>query len=306
MKNIGSLLRALSVFGLFFSAFAWAQFPLTVTDAGGTTITLSAAPQKISSKTLFSDEVLLDLIEPQRFTSVTNLVDDKQFSPIVGKVPKSVPRLDLNVERILINQPDIVFAASWTDAGRVEQLRSSGIKVFLLPIPTTLDGIKDTIKLVGKIVGEDNNAKSIVIDMEHRLQEGLILTRHKFKLLDYNNWGTSSTKNSTWQLIVKQAGFVNLVEDLDADKYGQTPMSKELLISLNPDVMFIPGWLDNEQQGDSKLLQQVMTDPALRQVKAVKQGCVYPIPEALRSTYSQYIVDTILYVNQSVLGAPAP
>ncbi|GAD79220.1 ABC transporter substrate-binding protein [Vibrio ezurae] len=303
---MGSFMRGFAVLVYLYSAVVWAQFPITVTDASGQSMTFDKAPEKISSKTLFSDEVLLDMIPAKRFSSVTNLVDDEHFSVIAGKVPASVPRLDLNVEQILVNRPDLVFAATWSDRGRIQQLRSAGIKVFVLPVPSTLIEIEELIKKMGKIVGEDNNAKAIVVDMERRLEEGLVYTSHKYRVLDYNNWGTSSTRDSTWQLIVEQSGFDNVVADLDADKYGQTPMSKELIVALDPEVLFIPAFAANDESGSTDLLHQVLTDPALRNVKAVKEGNVYPIPQYLRSTYSQYIVDTILFVNRAVLGTPAP
>ncbi|GEA50171.1 ABC transporter substrate-binding protein [Vibrio inusitatus NBRC 102082] len=279
---------------------------MTVTDASGTKVNLASAPTKISSKSLFSDEVLLDLIKPEQFSSVTNLVDDEHFSAVAGKMPITIPRLDLNVERILVNQPDLVFAASWSDAGRVEQLRSAGIKVFLLPTPSTYEEIKALIKLVGKMVSEQNKAEAMVMEMDRRLEEELIFTSHRYKVLDYNSWGTSSTRQSTWQLIVDKAGFKNVVSDLQADKFGQTPMSKEMMVALNPEVLFVPGWIYGDEQGADNFMNQVMTDPALRSIDAIKRGYVYPIPENLRGTYSQHIVETILFVNKAVLGAPAP
>lgn len=299
-------MRVFLLLACFCAPAVWASFPMTVTDASGTAVHLPSAPQKISSKSLFSDEVLLDLIEPERFSSVTNLVDDKHFSVVAGKMPPSIARLDLNVERILVNQPDIVFAASWSDASRVKQLRAAGIKVFLLPTPTSYEEIKQLIKLVGKMVDEQNKAEAMVTEMDRRLEEELIFTSHQYTVLDYNSWGTSSTRQSTWQLILDKAGFKNLVADLQADKFGQTPMSKELLVSLNPEVLFVPGWIYGDDKGAEDFMNQIMTDPALRGIDAIKHGDVYPIPENLRGTYSQHIVDTILFVNKAVLGAPAP
>ncbi|CAM2947743.1 ABC transporter substrate-binding protein [Vibrio rarus] len=299
-------MRAFVLLAYLYSAIAFAHFPVTVTDASNTQITLESAPQKISSKSLFSDEVLLDLIAPERFSSVTKFVDDPHYSTVVGKMPAAVPRLDLNVERILANRPDLVLAGSWSDSGRIQQLRSAGINVFLIGVPHSYDDIKKLIKLVGKMVGEEDKAEAVVNNMDIRLEQGLVFTSHKYKVLDYNRWGTSSTRHSTWQLIVKKAGFINAVADLDADKYGQTPMSKELLVVVNPEVLFVPGWTYGDKSKTESFLNQVMSDPALRSLQAIQKGSVYPIPENLRGTFSQHIVDTILFVNRAVLGAPAP
>ncbi|WP_261815303.1 ABC transporter substrate-binding protein [Vibrio gallicus] len=300
MKRFGLLLVGL------FSSVAWAHYPLTVTDGNGTAVTIAKKPQRISSKTLFSDEVLNELVAYQRLTSVTNLVDNPNFSNVAHHYPNDIPRMDMNVERILVNKPDVVFAANWSDPSKVAQLRAAGITVFILPTPNTLDQIEDLIELVGDIVGEEDKAETIVIGMQENLQRFLIPARKPIRVIDYNNWGSSSTKHSTWQLIIDEAGFKNATESFEGDKYGQTPLSKEMLIALNPDVMFLPSWVYGNDEAADKFLENVLDDPSLKGITAIEKGDVFQMPESLRGTYSQYIVDSIIYVNHAVLGEAAP
>lgn len=300
MKRLGLLIVGL------FSPLVWAHYPLTVQDASGTSITIRAKPERISSKTLFSDEVLRELVDVQRLTSVTSLADNANFSNVVDQYPASIPRMDLNVEVILANKPDILFAANWSEPTKIAQLRAAGIKVFILPTPYTLDEIEDLIELVGDIVGEEDKAETVVMDMQRKLQQSLVPSRHEYTVIDYNSWGSSSTKHSTWQLILDEAGFKNATASFQADKYGQTPLSKEMLLSLNPDVMFLPSWVYGEVDAAEKFRDQVIDDPALQSMKAIQQGNVFQMPESLRGTYSQHIVDSIIYVNHAVLGEAAP
>ena len=43
-------------------------YPLTVSDGMGNTVVLKKQPTRISSKTLFTDEILLSLVGPQKLT----------------------------------------------------------------------------------------------------------------------------------------------------------------------------------------------------------------------------------------------
>ncbi len=300
MKRLGLL-----VVGLF-SPLVWAHYPLTVQDASGTSVVIKAKPARISSKTLFSDEVLKELVDDQRLTSVTALADNENFSNVVDQYPTSIPRMDMNVEAILANKPDILFAANWSEPNKVAQLRAAGVNVYILPTPYTLDEIEDLIELVGDIVGEEDKAEMVVMEMQRKLQQSLVPNSNEYSVIDYNSWGSSSTKHSTWQLILDEAGFKNATESFQADKYGQTPLSKEMLIALDPDVMFLPSWVYGEVDAAEKFRDQVIDDPALQNLKAIQQGNVFQMPEALRGTYSQHIVDSILYVNHAVLGEAAP
>ncbi|GAM64708.1 periplasmic hemin-binding protein [Vibrio ishigakensis] len=135
---------------------------------------------------------------------------------------------------------------------------------------------------MGDIVGEEDKAEMVVMEMQRKLQQSLVPNSNEYTVIDYNSWGSSSTKHSTWQLILDEAGFKNATESFQADKYGQTPLSKEMLIALDPDVMFLPSWVYGEVDAAEKFRDQVIDDPALQNLKAIQQGNVFQMPEALR------------------------
>ncbi len=290
----------ITTLGLFANHTLAQGYPKTVTDDLGTTITLQQKPLKISSKMLFTDEVLLELVDEEQISSLTNLATNPTFSNVADKVPTELVLLDMNVERIIANQPDLVFAANWTDQGKVKQLRDAGIQVFLVQTPFTLDGIQRKIRQVGEIVGESSNADAIIAQMNRKLDQQIVTPQAPMSAIDYNSWGASSTKNSTWHTILSQANIVNAVADFEADQFGQAPMSKELVVQLNPQVMFVPGWIYGDDNAAASFRQQVLSDPALRSVSALRNNRVIAMPERLRGTYSQYIVDAIIFANHAV------
>lgn len=274
-------------------------YPLHVVDGLGNTVILEKAPTKISSKTLFTDAVLLELVDKEQLSSLTDLANNPNYSAIKDILPKSIPLLALNVEMIIANRPDIVFAANWSDASKLAIIESAGIPVYRIQTPNTLKEVETEILRVGDIVNRRLAAERVIEDMQQRLQQEVILPKKRLTALDYNPWGTSSGQDSTWDEVLKQANLNNAIEGLVSDKYGQVPVSKEMVIALNPDILFIPAWVYGDEKGADKFKQDVLSDPSLQSVNAIKEGRVYQMPHVLRSVYSQYIIDAILFVNHS-------
>ncbi|RYU67756.1 ABC transporter substrate-binding protein [Aliivibrio finisterrensis] len=282
-----------------FSSMAETIYPLSVVDGLGNSVVIEQEPKKISSKTLFTDAVLLELVDDSSLSSLTDLANNPNYSAVKDILPKSVPLLALNVEMIIANRPDIVFAANWSDASKLAIIESAGISVYRIQTPKTVAEIEAEILRVGEIVNKSEAAKEVVAKMKARLTQNLIKPKQRLIALDYNPWGTSSGQDSTWDEVLEQAGLDNAIEGLVSDKYGQVPVSKEMVIVLNPDVLFIPAWVYGDESGAETFKQEVLSDPSLQSVTAIKEGRVYQMPHVLRSVYSQYIVDAVLFVNHS-------
>lgn len=284
--------------------YAETQYPLTVTDGLGFAVTLNKAPQKISSKTLFSDAVLLNMIDNKRLSSITHIASDPHYSAIANQLPQGIEQLDLNVEAILNNYPDIVFAANWSDAGKIEQLKKAGISVYLINTPKTIAAIQAEIQKLGLLVNAQTEAIALTEQMDARLAaksaQKEAIAAAGLVALDYNSWGTASGVDTTWHEVLSQSGLVNGSAEFEQGDYGQVPMSKELIVAINPDVLFLPGWIYGDNDAAENFLTNTLNDPALQGVKAIKTGRVYQVPEGLRGTFSQYMVDTIHFVIDSV------
>ncbi|QUM78648.1 ABC transporter substrate-binding protein [Moritella sp. 24] len=283
-----------------FSSLANTSYPLTVVDGLGKSIVIEKQPQRISSKTLFTDAVLLDLVDDASLSSLTDLAINPNYSLIIDRLPDGVPLLGLNIEMIIANRPDILFAANWSDPAKLSILESAGITVFRLQAPKNINEIEAEIARVGQIVNKNAQAQQIITTMRSRLKADIISTEHKLTGMDYNPWGTSSGQDSSWNGLLEQANVVNIIKDYATDKYGQVPISKEMIIALNPEVLFIPAWVYGDDNTASKFKQDVLSDPSLQSVSAIKHNRVYQVPHALRGVYSQYYVDAIRFINHSV------
>ena len=281
------------------------SYPMTLTDGLGETVIIEQEPQRIASLTLFTDEVLFDLVDTNRLIAITSFAADEAYSNVTDRAAEVEMQLDLNVETLVELKPDIVFTANWSDPGKIEQARRAGLTVYIINSPVTIKGIQDEILNLGHILNATDQAQAIVDNMNETLAfvtqslEGITADERR-SAMDYNNWGSSSATGSSWNAILEAAGVENAVAVFDADDYGQVPISKELLVELDPDVIFLPGWIWGDPEGAKSFERAVRDDPALQTLTAIQEDKIYLVPENLKSTYSQYVSKTVLMVARLV------
>lgn len=285
-----------------------AGWPLTVTDDGGAEVTLAAKPARIASLTMFTDEVLLELVEPSRLVAVTAFAADPAISNVTAKAAGVPNKLAMNVEVLVSLKPDLLFVANWTEADKVKQLRDAGIPVYLTGTGVTVADIKAKIARVGLLVGESEKASKLLDVMDERLaavERRLAKLRddERLSVVDYTVWGAAQGKGSSWDEIVRRAGLVNAVADIAADEWGQVPLAKEKLLELDPDILILPGWTYDDPKGAEAFFAKTTGDPVLKALTAVKEGRTYMMPERLKTATSQYLVDAVEWLARTAYPA---
>lgn len=273
------------------------NYPLRIQDDSGFTLVLPSRPVKILSFTVFSDEVLFDLLPAERFAGVSALAVDPQVSNVAAKASQVRRRVEFTVEGVLAVQPDLVVVAHWSDQAKVQQIRGLGIPVYLVVTPLDVEGIRTQIRKLARLTDAERPGEQLVFQMEEKIQQLARWIRQRQgdkpvpRVLDYNTWGASSGAGTTWNTLVELAGLKNAVAGLKADAWGQVPVSKEVVVRENPDVLILPSWTYDEKVDARTFLDQVNLDPALKNTKALKAGRVYIFPEKFKSTVSHYLVD---------------
>ncbi|AHC16206.1 ABC transporter substrate-binding protein [Salinispira pacifica] len=277
------------------------SYPLTVKDGLNNEVTIQSEPESVASLTLFSDEVLMDLISTRRLAAITSLASDPVYSNVADRAEEVPRQIDLNVELLIEMYPDMVFVANWSDQSKVEQLEQAGLTVYRIQTPVTMNGIREEILKLGRILNAPEEARRIVDEMNRTLEDVSLALENlepeeKLRTMDYNTWGSASGGDTTWNIILDHAGLINIAASYGSDDYGQVPVSKELLIAEQPDLLFLPGWVWGEPEAAEGFKDEVQSDPSLQDVPAVENRRLYMVPEHLKSTYSQYIADSVRFV----------
>jgi iron complex transport system substrate-binding protein len=277
------------------------SFPLAVTDDAGNAIVLPAKPKRIVSLTLFTDEMLLPLIESRRLVAITPFAADAGVSNVAGLAAAVAVRMELNVEAVISLRPDIVFVANWTGPDKIRQLRDAGVPVYLIATGFTVAAIAGKIESVARIAGEPEGGARLIAGMRERIaavarKVSTIPEAKRLRALDYETFGAAMGRGSSWDEMLRIAGLVNAVGGHVADEWGQIPLSKEKLLEIDPDILFLPTWVYGDPAGAESFRRETLNDPALQGLKAVRERRVYQMPERLKQTTSQYIAEAVEFL----------
>ena len=222
-----------------------------------------AAPQKIVSLNLCTDQLLMLLADPNQIVSLSKIVDDQNVS-FLAKRSAEFKKNRGDAEEIFVNNPDLVVAGVYTEKATVQILQSLGVRVEIFPIEQNFDDIVKNIRKMGLLIGHSDRAKRMIDDFNFRLEElrSGISERPRAAIYSANGY-TTGTDTLSGQ-ILKTAGFRNITEEVGMSFGGTLPL--ETLVMLKPDLV-ITG---KAYPGHSRS-EEILKHPALRPLKAITQ-----------------------------------
>lgn len=146
---------------------AAAAYPLTLTDDAGRQLTLAAPPQRIVSLAPSNTEIVCALGACASLVGVTDFDD---FPAEVTEIDKVVVSAQVDVEKVVAAEPDLVIAAGneLTPSTVIRQLDDLGLAVLVL-YPETLDEIYADIELVGAALDARAAAAELAVVLEARV-----------------------------------------------------------------------------------------------------------------------------------------
>lgn len=265
-------------------------FPRTVIDGLGRAVTLDAPPERIASVVLGSDEILLELVGPERLLGVTFLAQDPAISNIADQLD-GIPHTDLsgNPERLIGLNADLIVMASYSNPAALDQLLDAGEPVFVLTEFNTLDEIRANIRLLGQATGTEARAEALIAEMDARIAavRAIVAGQDPPRVLYYEPGGVTYGPGSTVDAIITLAGGANVVAEAGLGAYPL--VNPEFVLAADPDVVLLGGWFS----GEADPLAWFTSDPAFKTLRAVREGRVIPIHDAHMTNVSHYIAQGV-------------
>ena len=272
--------------GATVAASAPTAYPLTITDDAGRSVTIPAEPQRIVSLTLGTDEMLFALVDASRVVAVTSLASDPTSSFVAGQVG-GLPGLSANAEQVIALKPDLVFAASYTQAGVISQLTSAGIPVVEFTTFCSLANVEAHVQTMGRILNAPAAATQLVAQMSSEVAKvrAAVAGQRRPRVVFYSDgylYGTGTTIDE----VIADAGGTDAAAAAGFNQWTQ--VGPEEIVKLNPDVILTDGATsdDADQGGAAKA---ILTDPVYRGVKAVRSGQVWELSPRADSDVGQYM-----------------
>ena len=183
-------------------------------------------------------------------------------------------RVALDVKAIAALKPDIVIVED--DDGTtnlVRPLREAGIKVALLRAPKTVKEVEDQTRNVGQLLGRADKAESLITTMMNYIRdtESLRFARRddpKKTVAVYNENGLYGAPDTLIQDMLKYVNVENAATKAGV-KWSYMG-KKDDLIKADPDVIIVPTDVKAPGFNRDSVLNSYYNDPALKNIKAIK------------------------------------
>ena len=183
-------------------------------------------------------------------------------------------RVALDVKAIAALKPDIVIVED--DDGTtdlVRPLREAGVKVALLRAPKTVKEVEDQTRSVGQLLGRADKAESLITTMMNYIRdtESLRFARRddpKKTVAVYNENGLYGAPDTLIQDMLKYVNVENAATKAGV-KWSYMG-KKDDLIKADPDVIIVPADVKAPGFNRDAVLNSYYNDPALKNVKAIK------------------------------------
>ncbi|WP_200531432.1 PGF-CTERM-anchored ABC transporter substrate-binding protein [Halorubrum sp. LN27] len=246
-------------------------FPLTVTDATGTTITLDERPDRITTTNPSAAQTLWELGAQDQVVGVT------QFAGYLNGTDNKTDvsaEFGVNIERVVSTNPDLVLAPN-ASANQVEDLRAQNLTVYHFPAATDVDDIAVKTHRTGRLTGNCEAATNVTTEMNESVDAVTNQTADLDRIDALYPLGDGYVAaDETFINEIMEIGGTNNVAASEGDGYPQ--LSQEVILQANPELILV-------------------TDP---EAPILDEE---PYASTTAGTADQYVV-----MNNSYLNQPAP
>jgi iron complex transport system substrate-binding protein len=187
------------------------------------------------SLSMCTDDLLLELLPPERIASVTYYSRDPSNSyqwPQAAKVPVNWG----TIEEVLAEKPDLVLAGTYTTPAARALLKKLHWPLLEVPPAADFGEIRAVTRQVAHALLRDAVGESLIAKMDATLQElAASRPRQIVRVAAWGEGGSISGKGTLFDAILTAAGGVNIATSLNGGAYSSFEV--EQLIAARPDLL---------------------------------------------------------------------
>jgi iron complex transport system substrate-binding protein len=250
-------------------------------------------PQHVMSLSMCTDDLLLELLPPERIASVTYYSRDPSNSyqwPQAAKV-----RVNWGtVEEVLAQKPDLVLAGTYTTPAARSLLKKLGWPLLEVAPASDFDQIRAVTRQVAHALERDAAGESLIAKMDLTLQElAASKPRQIIRVAAWGEGGSIPGKGTLFDAILEAAGGVNVAATLDG-RY--TSFEVEQLIAAHPDVLAYASDISDTPGRNTEVAQHPL-------IRKLYSGRTVTYPGALYSCGVVESADAAAALRSSLLQA---
>ena len=264
-KLVSLFLAVLMVFSI--SASLAEGSAVTVTDMHNREITLTEPATRIVVMQPSDCEILCAIGCEDTIVGRGQYVD---YPASVLEVPVVQSGAETNVEEILALNPQVVLMNDMAQSEeQVKQLEENGVKV-VVSSATDIEGVYYAIRMIGKLMGKEENAEAVIADMQATFDEIKANSKNEGKTvyfevspLQYGLWAAG--KGTFMDELAEICGLTNAFADLN----DWAAISEEQVLARDPDYIVTITMYYGE--GPTPV-EEIVSREGWGDLKAVKNG----------------------------------
>ena len=267
-----------------------------VMDDQGTEFIFTEAPNRIITNSLSYQDILMELVPLEHFAAVSAGSLDANYSLTAdkAKLVKQKFNQPITLETVLAYKPDVYITTDSSPKALTISLKEMGVKVFIVKSAHNYGEIQHSVLKLAELTGQQAKGEAIIQRMDEQrdlLKKKLAKLQPKDKrtVVELTYAGTYGMLQHVFAMLCDLSNCNNGMEIMPVR--SSMVVSKEKLVSLNPDVLFLPTWDAKGNQNSDQYFEQIISDPAYKDMQCIKNKRVYKFPEKYRYCASQYIVD---------------
>ena len=272
---------------------------ITITDMAGREVTLDAAAQRVVAVTASDCEILYAIGAGETLVGRGEYCD---YPDEISDVQVVESAEALNTEQLIALEPDVVIVSTMLqNEDQVNTLAEAGITV-LVSDAQTIDDVYVCIEMIGKAVGKNDEAASLIESMknqfseisENKLDGGSIY--FEVSPLEYGLWTAGS--GTFMDEIATMLGLENAFGDVN----GWAEISEEQVIDRNPDYIVTIAMYYGE--GETPV-EEILGRDGWQEINAVKNGAVFNIDSNEVSRPGPRLADGAKAIYDAILALDA-
>jgi iron complex transport system substrate-binding protein len=193
-----------------------------------------SVPKHVMSLSMCTDDLLLELLPPERIASVTYYSRDPSISSFWPQAAKVAVNFG-TIEEVLAQKPDLVLAGTYTTPGARMLLKKLHMPLLEVAPAADFDEIRATTRLVAGALGREALGEALLAKMDLTLLE-LEATKppRSLRVAAWGEGGSIPGKGTLFDSILLAAGAVNVA---NSEGGAYESFGIEQLIFARPDIL---------------------------------------------------------------------
>lgn len=212
-----------------------------------------AAPQRIVSLNMCTDQLLIDLAEPQRIVGLSPYARDPSRAFEAARASK-LPTLSGTAEEVMVIAPDLVVSSRYMKRETRQFITARGLRLVEFDDPRTLLEARAQIAEMGRLLGAEERANQRLAAFDSALAELRAAARQtSLRILPLARRGWVAGSETLLADLLREGGLMNAAGELGFKAGGFA--SLEAVIALKPDALLLTrSEIRAEDQGQAMLL----------------------------------------------------